>query len=70
LSTSVGPLVSPTCAASKFVTGGYCTNTDSNWVLSTENATAVSAGAWQCDFANLTGTSGAGTVTVCVICTP
>ena len=36
----------------------------------TARATAAMAGAWVCDFSNLTGTSAAGTVTACVICTP
>jgi hypothetical protein len=52
------------------VTGGYCTNTDPNWVLFTEGATAAMAGAWTCNFVNVTGLSAAGAVTACAICTP
>ena len=70
LSTHVGVIASPGCPASSYVTGGSCENTDSEWGLFTEKATAAMGGSWECDFVKLFGGQSSGTVTECVISTP
>jgi hypothetical protein len=72
LSTALATvIVSPVCPGSSYVTGGYCQNADTNWVLFTENASAgLQGGTWTCDFVNVTGSSASGAVKACAICTP
>jgi len=57
---------------STYVTGGYCTNTDKNWVLFTQSVSSKIElqGTWECNFVNVTGSSLGNTIEACAICTP